>query len=152
MDEAGHTHRWYLGDRPACDTIYRARESYHVPSLVEVADDPWVDEDGEEISRSHLECKQCRETVEPGYCEDNTTQYIEGLVRWKEYTIRLDHRHTASDLLPYSEHFSSGLPMLVLHPLGFSINVFVQTIAPFGGIGGFQYIDITLVPTGPPLT
>lgn len=98
-DAAGHEHVWFLGDKSAYNVMYRPDAQYHTPTLVSIFDgwDYW--DDGERTARTHLECKQCGEHIEPGYRSDDTRQYIGGIrscyvdgesVSREEFERRLD--------------------------------------------------------------
>jgi hypothetical protein len=79
IDGAGHLHQWFRDGEPAHGE-YFASAKYTVPTLIEVDDESeW--EDGEEIERSHLQCTECGETIEPGMCADTFRQFVPGL-KW----------------------------------------------------------------------
>jgi hypothetical protein len=81
VDAEGHEHRWFLNGRPATD--YRPDATYETPSLRRVFDHWDYDEDGERFARYRHDCRICRQTIEPGYRADDTTQYIAGLRTWR---------------------------------------------------------------------
>uniref|UniRef100_A0A6M3J782 Uncharacterized protein n=1 Tax=viral metagenome TaxID=1070528 RepID=A0A6M3J782_9ZZZZ len=81
-DTAGHEHAWYIGG--AIATEYHPTERYELPTLVLIHDPPYYNEEGDEISQSHYECRFCGEHVNPGTAADTHTQYAPGL---KHYQI-----------------------------------------------------------------
>lgn len=78
-DPSGHEHRWHVNGQPASG--YRPSDRYEIPTTRVVQDEPYTDEYGDEVHPSHLECLQCRATVNPGYTADTTRQYVAGLQR-----------------------------------------------------------------------
>jgi hypothetical protein len=79
-DANGHTHRWFLGDKPAVN--YSPSDRYTLPSLSWVEDPPTFTEDGDEIPQGHYVCAACGETIRPGYTADDTQQFMPGLKRY----------------------------------------------------------------------
>ena len=86
VDQQGHEHFWttHHGKRSSRD--YNPRLQYKTPTLVKVHDGYEHFDDGAVIELSHLECWLCGERVEPGYCADEYTQYVEGLRQHGELT------------------------------------------------------------------
>jgi len=76
-DAAGHVHQWHTGRIVA--TSYRPDVHYHIPTLVLIVDVPATEE---YPAATHHECRQCGETIEPGYRADDHTQYIGGTMRY----------------------------------------------------------------------
>jgi hypothetical protein len=77
VDPNGHRHVWYLGNEPA--TNYRPTDTYVLPTLDLVVDVPG---DDEHPAVTHRECKLCRARVDPGYCADDTRQFMPGFRRY----------------------------------------------------------------------
>lgn len=74
-DKKHHVHRWYVGDTPA-KSEYDPMLSYTLPTLIWVVD---VEETEEYPEEGHLECRSCRERVEPRYTADDYRRYTPGL-------------------------------------------------------------------------
>lgn len=88
-DAAGHVHRWKKSTR------YN-RETWRVPTVVQVVDDPGYDDPENDIYDppiTHYECKKCRAHVQPGYRTPYDAKKIAGLAhQTMDVTLPLRHR------------------------------------------------------------
>lgn len=79
-DAKGHVHQWYDGDMLAQG--YSPSKAYTTPTLVWVKDgEEYWGESEDPHPFGHLECKECGEHIQPGYCADSHRMFIPGL-RW----------------------------------------------------------------------
>jgi len=90
-DPAGHGHFWFC-DGDAANEPYNPSKTYTLPTLEQVRDGSWFDEDGEEHPLWHWECTRCAAHIEPGYKADDTRQFIAGLA-----TYRIDGEVVSKD-------------------------------------------------------
>jgi hypothetical protein len=79
VDKQGHEHRWFADNKPV--TTYSPSQRYETPTLRRIVTGTGYWEDGESYVIAHLECVQCGEEIEPGYCADEDQQFIPGLKR-----------------------------------------------------------------------
>lgn len=106
-DSAGHVHRWVNETTGLPAAEYSPAHRYTLPSLLSVEDYPATEE---YPAHSHWECRQCQETVYPGFCTDSNRQFIPGL---REYFIdgtRVSEEEFYCEMKKDKIYFSSEPP------------------------------------------